>query len=114
MLGLTRTITKLSELSRLWLHLIKILFIHNVTENITKKSAETRRKTIKNEKRCRNGVPKNTQTRKDKSDGKNTKPTSFHKRIKRALYLYHHFYPSLFVYFLAAIPTSLFMIFLSC
>ena len=31
------------------------------------------RKIIKNEKRCRNGVPKSTQTRKDKSDG-NTKP----------------------------------------
>jgi len=28
----------------------------------------------KNEKRCRNGVPKSTQTRKDKSDGKYTKP----------------------------------------
>ena len=31
------------------------------------------RKIIKNEKRCRNGVPKSTQTRKDKSDGKYTK-----------------------------------------
>ena len=28
------------------------------------------RKIIKNERRCRNGVPKSTQTRKDKSDGK--------------------------------------------
>ena len=39
------------------------------------------RKSIKNEKRCRNGVPKSTQTRKDKSDGisyngKYTKPAS--------------------------------------
>ena len=34
------------------------------------------RKIIKNEKRCRNGVPKSTQTRKDKSDGKYTKPHS--------------------------------------
>ena len=32
------------------------------------------RKIIKNEKRCRNGVPKSTQTRKNKSDGKYTKP----------------------------------------
>ena len=32
------------------------------------------RKIIKNERRCRNGVPKSTQTRKDKSDGKYTKP----------------------------------------
>ena len=31
------------------------------------------RKIIKNEKRCRNGVPKSTRTRKDKSDGKYTK-----------------------------------------
>ena len=28
------------------------------------------RKIIKNEKTCRNGVPKSTQTRKDKSDDK--------------------------------------------
>ena len=32
------------------------------------------RKIITKEKRCRNDVPKSTQTRKDKSDGKYTKP----------------------------------------
>ena len=35
------------------------------------------RKIIKNERRCRNDVPKSTQTRKDKSDGKYTKPNSY-------------------------------------
>ena len=37
------------------------------------------RKIIKNERRCRNGVLKSTQTRKDKSDGKYTK--LFHKGV---------------------------------
>ena len=35
------------------------------------------RKIIKNEKRCRNGVPKSTQTRKNKSDGKYTEPRPY-------------------------------------
>ena len=44
---------------------------------LTKESAETRKKNIKNEKKCRNGMPKSTQTRKDKSDGKYTKPRPY-------------------------------------
>ena len=53
-------------------------------------------------------MPKSTQTRKDKSDGKYTKPhpyifTPLGKDVgmDEALYTYHHFYLSLFVYFLA-------------
>ena len=74
------------------------------------------RKIIKNEKRCRNGVPKSMRTRKVKSDGKYTKPhPSLHLFTKEqrcrneALYIHQHFYPSLFVYFWHAIPTSLFI-----
>ena len=40
---------------------IKVVFcnlFHNITENITKKVQKQERKIIKNEKRCRNGVPK--------------------------------------------------------
>ena len=73
------------------------------------------RKIIKNEKRCRNGVPKSAQTRKDKSDGKYTKPhPSLHLFTKEqrcrnwALYIYHHFYPCLCIFW-HAIPTSLFI-----
>ena len=40
------------------------------------KHTYTKRKIIKNEKRYRNGVPKSTRKRKDKSDGKYTKPHS--------------------------------------
>ena len=47
------------------------MWVHNVNE--PKKSAETRKK---NENRCRNGMPKSTQTSKDKSDDKYTKPNS--------------------------------------
>ena len=53
-------------------------------------------------------MPKSAQTRKDKSDGKYTKPhPSLHLFTKEqrcrnwALYIYYHFYPSLFVHFLA-------------
>ena len=60
----------------------------------------------RNEKRHRNRVLKGVQTRKDKSDGKYTKPyPSLHlftieqKCRNWALYIY--LYPSLFVYFLA-------------
>ena len=67
-------------------------------------------------KRCRNGMPKSTRTRKDRSDGKYTKPhPSLHLFTKQqrcrnwALYIYHHFNPFLFVYFWHAIPTSLFI-----
>ena len=66
------------------------------------------KKNIKNEKRCRNDVPKSTQTSKDKSDGKYTEPNSYIFALlwkgvgmDEALYIYHHFYPSLFVYFLS-------------
>ena len=44
----------------------------------------TRKKINKYENRCRNGMPKGTQTRKDKSDGKSTKPhPSLHHFTKR-------------------------------
>ena len=90
---------------------------------MTKKVQKQERKIIKNERRCRNGVPKSTQTRKDKSDGKYTKPCPyiFSQRSKdagmdEALYTYHHFYPSLF-YVLFGTPflhlLSFLMIFLS-
>ena len=39
--------------------------------------AYSRKENIKNEKKCRNGMPKSTQTRKDKSDGKYTKPRPY-------------------------------------
>ena len=69
------TITKLAYCFmlaiRLWLW---NSLLHNVAENINKKLQKQERKVIKNEKRCRNGVPKSTQTRKDKHDGKYTKP----------------------------------------
>ena len=51
--------------------------LYNVAENSNKKVQKQERKIIKNEKRCKNGVPKRTQTRKDKSDGKYTKPNSY-------------------------------------
>ena len=44
---------------------------------MAKKVQKQERKIIKNEKRCRNGMPKSTQTRKDKSDGKYTKPRPY-------------------------------------
>ena len=52
-----------------------VCLLHNVSENITIKSAETRKKNHK--KRCTNGVPQSTQTSEDKSDGKYTKPNSY-------------------------------------
>ena len=60
------TITKLSVYCfmlaiRLWLHLIELCLLHNIAENIAKKY----RKKVKNEKRCRDGAPKSTQTRED-------------------------------------------------
>ena len=48
---------------------MKQCLLRNVAENINKKVQKQERKIIKNEKRCRNGVPKSTQTRNDKSDG---------------------------------------------
>ena len=66
---------------------------------LPKKVQKQERKIIKNEKRCRNGVPKSTQTRKDKSDGKYTKPRPYifallwkDVGMDEALYIYHHFY----------------------
>jgi len=56
---------------------IKVVLLHNLNENIIKKGQKQERKIIKNEKKCRNDVPKSTQTRKDKSDGKYTKPNSY-------------------------------------
>ena len=56
---------------------MKQCLLHNVAENFNKKVQKQERKIIKNEKRCRNGVPKSTQTRKDKSDGKYTKPLPY-------------------------------------
>ena len=50
---------------------MKQWLLHNIAE---KKVQKQERKIIKNEKRCRNGVPKSIQTRKDKSDSKYTKP----------------------------------------
>ena len=46
-------------------------------EQYQKKVQKQERKIIKDEKQCRNGVPKSTQTRKYKSYGKNTKPLSY-------------------------------------
>ena len=46
--------------------------LHNIADNIDKKNTDE-----KSEKRCRNGVPKSTQTRKDKSDVKYTKPLPY-------------------------------------
>ena len=73
------------------------------------------RKIIKNEMRCRNGVLKSTQTRKNKSEDKYTKPHPYifdllwkDVGMDEALYIYHHFYPSLFVYFLARHSYSFF------
>ena len=83
-----------------------------------------RKKIIKNERRCRNGVPKCMQTRKDKSDGKYTKPHpslhlySYVKRCRDgALYTYHHALLSFLVCVLFGTPflhLSFLMIFLSC
>ena len=58
------TITKLSELFHVSYKtvVVKQCLLHSVAD---KKSTETRKK---NERRCRNGVPKSTQTRNDKSD----------------------------------------------
>ena len=62
-----------STVSRLWLHLIKYCLLHNV-----KKSTETRKKIIKKKGDVGiNGVPKSTQTRKDKSVGNYTKPRPY-------------------------------------
>ena len=57
------------------------------------------------------GVPRSTQTtwtRKEKSDGKYTKASPYMFTLlwkdvgmDEALYIHYHFYPSLFVYFLA-------------
>ena len=86
---------------------IKVVFTsqHAQLRTLPKKVQKQERKIIKNEMRCRNDVPKSTRTRKDRSDGKYTKPNSyiccFVKRCRdEALYIYHHFYPFLFVHFL--------------
>ena len=54
---------------------VKQWLLHNIAEK--KKAQKQERKIIKNEKRCRNGVPKSTQTRRDKSDSKYTKPLPY-------------------------------------
>ena len=60
--------------SRYWV----VSLLHNTLKTLPKKKVQKQeRKIIKNEKRCRNGVLKSTQTRKDKSDGKYTKPNSY-------------------------------------
>ena len=46
----------------------------NTSPHTSHTHSHQERKIIKNEKGCRNAVPKSTQTRKDKSDGKYTKP----------------------------------------
>ena len=61
-------------------------------------------------------MPKSSQTREGKSDGKYTKPNSYifallwkDVRMDEALCIYHHSYPSLFVYFLACYSNSFYM-----
>ena len=46
----------------LWLDLIRIVLLHSIDKNITKK---VQKQEGENEKRCRTGIPKSTQTRKD-------------------------------------------------
>ena len=67
-------------LKKVWvmLHSIHVVLFHKKVHENSKNivyhyKVIQERKIIKNERRCRNGVPKSTQTRKDKSDGKYTK-----------------------------------------
>ena len=103
------TITKLLVLFHVSYKVVvvKQCLLHNIAENINKKVQKQGRKIIKIEKRCRNGVPKSTWTRKDKVivNIQSPFPTSllFWKDVgmDEALYIYYHFYPSLSMYFLA-------------
>ena len=60
----------------LWL--LKQCLLHNIAEKINKKVQKKDRKINKNEKRCRNGVPKSTQTRKDIKVKVNIQSPSLH------------------------------------
>ena len=68
------TTTKLSlpQILGLWLHLEGIFFLGlDLTINIMQKRTETRKNSIKNVKRCRDGTPKSMQTRyRDDTDEK--------------------------------------------
>ena len=70
------------------------------------------RKIIKNEKRCRYGMPKSTQIRKDKSDGKYTKPHPslhlFTKEQRCCIFTITFIFPCSCTFW-HAIPTSLFI-----
>ena len=88
------------------MHLIELCLLHNIAENIAKKY----RKKEKNEKRCRDGAPKSTQTREDLNI-QSPIPyifTVLRKDIQMdealSTYLID---PPLFVYFLACHPTCI-------
>ena len=111
MLGLTEQLDTYSPVSTVLRYRVvinKVVFISQRKWEHCQKVQKQERKTIIKENRCRNGMPKSAQTKKDKSDGKYTKPHSYifallwkDVGMDEALYIYHHFYPSLFVYFLA-------------